>query len=63
MEQIVVTVSDAGEVQVKAECVKGQGCQALTKAIENALGRTVADVKTPDYYQQANQAATKAIGK
>jgi hypothetical protein len=57
MQQINVDISASGEVKVEAKCVVGNQCGALTKAIEEALGQTTADVKKPEYFQQAKQNA------
>jgi hypothetical protein len=54
--EAIVTISEDGSVTVEAKGVVGQGCQALTKAIENAIGQTTGDVKKPEYFQQAGQA-------
>ena len=55
-EQIEITVDVEGNVTVGASGVKGSGCQALTREIEKAIGRTSADQKTPEFYQAAGQA-------
>lgn len=52
MQQVIVNIDADGNVTVAAQGVKGQGCQALTKAIEQALGTTTGDQKTADFYQQ-----------
>ena len=60
MPEVNVTISPTGEVKVEAANVQGAGCSALTQAIEAALGRTTADVKKPEYYQQqVNPAGAK----
>lgn len=57
MESVIVTVKADGSVKVEAQGVKGSGCKALTKAIEDSLGVVTSDVKKPEFYQQANQQA------
>lgn len=52
MQSVIVTIDDKGEVKVEAQGVVGQGCQALTRAIESALGNTTADLKKPEFNQQ-----------
>ena len=59
MQQINVDISATGEVKVEAKCVVGNGCAALTKAIEESLGQVTADVKKPEYFQQAKQHAAQ----
>ena len=53
-KEIHVRISEAGDVKVEAKGVVGNGCAALTKAIEQALGTTTGDVKKPEFHQQAN---------
>lgn len=62
-QQVIVDISESGEVTVEAVGCRGTGCAALTQAIERAIGQTVADVKKPEFTQQQNaqqQAATNA---
>ena len=56
MQQVKIDISPEGEVKVEGQNVQGASCQALTKEIEAALGRTVADVKKPEFYKQAHVA-------
>lgn len=51
--RIHVRVSDIGEIQVEAEGFKGNGCEAATKAIEDALGRPVSRSRKPDFWRQS----------
>ena len=53
MEEIFVNVDMEANVTVEAKGVKGQGCAALTRAIEGAIGKSVADQKKPEFFQQA----------
>lgn len=50
MQQILVDISPEGEVKVQAEGVTGSGCKELTKALEQALGKTVSDQKKPEFF-------------
>ncbi|MEO5715983.1 MAG: DUF2997 domain-containing protein [Luteolibacter sp.] len=52
--RILVRVTPAGEITVEAEGFKGNGCEAATKAIEEALGKTGKRTRKPDYWRQAN---------
>ncbi len=52
---ITVTIDPTGEVKVEAHNFKGQGCQAATKAIEEALGVKTSEVRKPEFHlSQAN---------
>lgn len=50
--RIHVRVSPIGEIQVEAEGFKGSGCEAATKAIEEALGRQTSRTRKPDFWRQ-----------
>ena len=52
MEQIIVTIDTAAEVQVEVKGHSGPGCQKLTQDLEKALGETTKDSKTHEYHQQ-----------
>ena len=50
--RILVKVSPIGDISVEAEGFQGNGCEAATKAIEEALGKTTARVRKPDFWRQ-----------
>ena len=50
-EQITVTIK-GGKVQVAVDGVKGRSCTEITKALRNAIGTTVSDHKTADYWKE-----------
>lgn len=61
--QIRVRVSPIGEIRVEAYGFKGAGCEAATKAIEEALGQKVLRMKKPDYWSQGlQQQRTQSLG-
>jgi len=49
MARVIVTITPSGETIVKVEGVQGTSCEALTKSLQAAIGRTVRDVKTAEY--------------
>jgi|LakMenE18May11ns_1017448.scaffolds.fasta_scaffold9949055_4 hypothetical protein len=51
-QQIEVTVSVDGDVQVAVKGVCGTGCADLTKSLEQDLGLVVSDKPTPEMFQQ-----------
>jgi len=53
--RIHVRVSPSGEIVVEADGFQGKGCEAATKAIEEALGKTTARVRKPEYWRQAQR--------
>jgi hypothetical protein len=54
---IQVKISPTGEINVEANGFKGKGCEAATKAIEEALGKPRERIRKPDFWRQsqANQ--------
>jgi Protein of unknown function (DUF2997) len=50
---IVVTISPRGDVTVAVEGVAGLACQEMTRALEQTLGTTAEDRRTPEYFQRA----------
>ena len=53
--RIHVRVSPFGEITVEAEGFQGKGCEAATKAIEEALGKTRARTRKPDFWRQSSR--------
>ena len=52
IRRIHVRVSPVGEIIVEAEGFQGKGCEAATKAIEDALGKPRSRVRKPDFWRQ-----------
>ena len=53
--KIHVRVSPIGEITVEAEGFRGKGCEAATKAIEEALGKPRERIRKPDFWRQTNR--------
>ncbi len=53
--RIHVRITATGEITVEAEGFQGKGCEAATKAIEDALGKPRARTRKPDFWRQNNQ--------
>jgi hypothetical protein len=51
--RIHVKISPTGEITVEAEGFKGKGCEAATKAIEDALGKPREHTRKPDFWRQS----------
>lgn len=51
--RILVRISATGDTTVEAEGFKGNGCEAATKAIENALGKRRERTHKPEFRQQS----------
>lgn len=56
-KQIVITffLDPNKGVKVETEGFSGTGCQAATKAIEEALGRTTQEDLTDEFYKSEDQ--------
>lgn len=52
--RIHVKVSSTGDITVEAEGFKGNGCEAATKAIEDALGKPRERIRKPDFWRQSS---------
>ena len=52
---IHVRVSPTGEITVEAEGFQGKGCEAATKAIEDALGKPRERTRKPDFWRQSQR--------
>lgn len=53
--KIHVRITAAGEITVEAEGFKGNGCEAATKAIEDALGKPGTRTRKTDFWRQENR--------
>ncbi len=50
--RILVRISTTGDIIVEAEGFQGKGCEAATKAIEEALGKARERTRKPDFWRQ-----------
>ena len=53
--KIHVRVTPTGEITVEAEGFQGKGCEAATKAIEDALGKPRERTRKPDFWRQSQR--------
>jgi hypothetical protein len=60
--EVQVTIDNGGQTEVKVIGCPGPSCSSLTAAIEKALGSTVADTKTPEFYKQVQQTQQAKAG-
>ncbi len=52
MQELEITIDKQGRVQVAVRGVHGEGCLAMTRNIENAVGTVEVREYTPEYYEQ-----------
>ena len=50
--RIHVRITPTGEITVVADGFHGKGCEAATKAIEDALGKAGTRTRKPDFWKQ-----------
>ena len=57
---IRITITEDAKTTVAVNGVSGQSCKGLTAKLEKALGKTVKDKKTAEFYQrETNQQRLK----
>ena len=62
-QEIEITISPSGEVQMKVIGMAGKGCLEATKELEDALGLVVSREKTSEFYQnETNQTINTSNG-
>jgi hypothetical protein len=54
--KIQVRITQTGDITVEAQGFQGQGCEAATKAIEDALGKAGTRTRKSDFWRQSNAA-------
>ncbi|MFA4877485.1 MAG: DUF2997 domain-containing protein [Methanoregula sp.] len=52
MQELEITIDKNGRVQVAVKGVKGEGCLALTRELEKAIGHVEERGYTAEYYEQ-----------
>lgn len=52
MADIEITIAPDGTITTKVKGHAGKGCRDLTKALRDALGTTVEDRTTSEYYAE-----------
>lgn len=57
--RIHVRISAIGDITVEAEGFQGKGCEAATKAIEEALGKSRNRTRKPDFWRQSARHQTQ----
>jgi len=52
MQELEITIDGEGRVQVQATGIRGEGCLAVTKNLEAAVGTVTERSYTSSYYEQ-----------
>ena len=59
---IEIVVSPTGQAKVETRGFAGSGCKAASQFITQALGQTVSDVQTAEFYAQPTTRNTASEG-
>ena len=57
--KIEITVSPTGEVRLTTHGFAGPSCREVSRFLEHAIGRPVAEQLTAEYHQQLNTESTE----
>ena len=60
--RIQIRISPKGEISIEAEGFRGKGCEAATRAIEDALGNRASRTLKPSYHQVARVTNIQKLG-
>lgn len=52
MQELEIIIGKDGRVQIAVRGVKGEGCLALTRKMEEAIGTVEEQKYSPEYYEQ-----------
>lgn len=61
MKEIIIDVSDDGEVQIETRGFKGKSCLAESEFLKDLLGKETSRQLTPAYYQEEKQTVKKYL--
>jgi len=63
MKTVIIDIDPDGGIKVEAHGFKGPGCEAATKAFEQALGTPGRRTKKAEWFQTVSQTAQQKIGQ
>jgi hypothetical protein len=61
MKEIIIEVSDDGEVRIETRGFKGKSCLAESKFLKDVLGKETSLQLTPAYYQEEKETVKKYL--
>ena len=61
MKEIVVDVSDSGEIKIETRGFKGKSCLMEAEFLKEVLGRETARQLTPTYWQKSQAKVKKHL--
>ena len=61
MKEIIIDVSDDGEVQIETKGFKGKSCLMESEFLKDVLGKETSRQLTPAYYQEEKETVKKYL--
>ena len=61
MKEILIDVSDDGEVRIETSGFKGKSCLAESEFLKDLLGKETSRQLTPAYYQEEKETVKKYL--
>ncbi|MEE8591624.1 MAG: DUF2997 domain-containing protein [Spirochaetia bacterium] len=61
MKEIIIDVSDDGEIRIETRGFKGKSCLAESEFLKDLLGKETSRQLTPAYYQEEKQTVKKYL--
>ena len=61
MKEIVIDISNEGEIQVETRGFKGKSCVTEARFLKDVLGKETARTLTPTYWQEENATIKKHL--
>jgi hypothetical protein len=61
MKEIIIDVSDDGEVRIETRGFKGKSCVAESEFLKDLLGKETSRQLTPAYYQEEKETVKKYL--
>jgi hypothetical protein len=61
MKEIIIDVSNDGEVQIETRGFKGKSCIHESEFLKNVLGKEISRSLTPTYWQEADTIIKKHL--
>ena len=61
MKEIIIDVSDDGDVRIETRGFKGKSCLAQSEFLKDLLGKETSRQLTPAYYQEEKETVKKYL--
>lgn len=61
MKEIVIDISDGGEIQIETRGFQGKSCLVESEFLKKVLGKELSRSLTPAYWQEGNVAVKKHL--